>query len=539
MTKQKFNIPVIFGILLIIIIIGSVYHYNIDYFKTQYIKTMEFFGIVGCLSNVDINGVNFCQIGNGPAIDRNAMYNWLGTGSSSYINHEGINLFINSTQYRAINGFIPPSFSYFPYGLDVDNYRPEDDSISVLDPNKADYNTDEGREMCMQACKDTNCKAVQTEVPQMCYEKRINVQIPEGLGILGGSGDETIYTTKGDCKGKATHSCTLFYNSVELADDAYFDLSGGVITDNSIPFKVGIKYYENNRAPGITPGDGNTKPSEENVKWCKPNVTNINSVYTKYKTNIGDPICTCEQGDLTCDDSNCCIYRDLITSEWAKHNTPYYNLPLNVTKTAEINDGSPASICPAKDNNNQCCGYCSDGKGGWMIKSCPQNKQYLDGTLKNPLNQGVWWATDTKRAQCMWPSEPWWTNLNPVMWVSNLINEYNGTRKDMDECLEEYAALKNDNPEEAYRVLTGCCGYLDQACVDTVAQPFCTRGKGDINRGCFGDPTILTVDNVGEISACDNPAVIAPENRCIKDYEGKGCTGFPYACETGPLWIIQ
>jgi hypothetical protein len=556
----------IIGAIIGFIVLCIVYN-NVDYLKTQYFRTMEYFGVIGCIQNVTVNGTNFCQIGNGPAIDRTAIRDWMGSGSINYVNHEGINLSLNAKQYRAISGFLPPSFSFFPYGINVDNYRPVDDSISILDPTKKDYNTEEGRAICMQACKDTGCIAVQTEVPQLCYEKRVQIAIPEGFGVDGGTGDETQYTTKGDCAGKATHSCTMFYKDIEKSDDAYFDLSGGIsaIMDANIPFKVGIKYYENNPAPGITTGEGNTRPSEEKVKWCSSKINNIGTGYTTYKTNLdATKACTCTEGTVNCDDANCCMYRDLITTDWAKHNTPYFNLPINVTKTKEIDNGSPGAVCPAKDQNGKCCGVCPvygenpkyDKSTGWFenylndesqyavtgydIISCPENKQYLDGTMSDLNMGGVWWALDTPRSKCMWPKLPWWRNIHPIGWVADYVNDVNADNKDMDECLEEYAAKKNSNPEEALRLLTGCCGYLDQACIDTIAQPFCSRNTGDVTRGCFGDPAILSVDNVvGSIGACDNPAIISPDNRCIQDFGGKACTGFPYSCESGPLWIIQ
>lgn len=650
MAKSRITTPIknnwIVGIILLLLVtLFCVCCCNKEYFNTQFVKLKEYFGVLGCLATTTVGDQSFCQIGNGPAIDRTAMYKWMGTGSNSYTNHEGVLMFLNSAQYRSINGFLPPSFAFFPYGLDKDEYRPEDPSVSVLDPTKADYNTEEGRAICLQACKDTDCIAVQTEVPQMCYEKRVQVTIPSGFGIDGISTTPKTFTTKNDCKGKATHSCTLFYRDVEKADDSYFDLSGGLeaLNDPLIPVQIGQKYYENNRAPSISPGDGTKKPSDETVKWCKPQVTNISQPYVKYKTNVGSPECTCEPGDTECTDTNCCVYRDLITSEWAKNNTPYYNLPINVTKTAEIEDGSPASICPAKNEFEDCCGYCQKPDGTYELRSCPQNKQYLDGTLSNPLalppldrsgkglykpkqtcnsnsdcgngacarpdasgsnmwccpsgdyysyfgtdyctgiadglscksngacacgdckgfgtgaccvdnsdgskmadseylphtGGGTWWGVDTDRAQCLWPEKKWWETWLGYGWMIDLFGSGGRERRDMEDCLEEYAAIKNKNPKEAYRKLTTCCGYLDQVCVDIVSQPFCSTKAGSVTRGCFGDPHILTVDTVGEIGACDNPAVISPDNRCVQDSNDKACTGFPYACESGPLWVMQ
>ena len=535
--SDLFKVGLIVLLILLLISIGG--FCQTETYNNLQFKIKEYFGLVACLETVNVNDQNFCKIGEGPAIDRTAMFNWLGTGGILYKNHENQDLVLSGEQYRAINGFLPPSFAYFPYGINTDNYKPEDPEVSIFDPNREGYNVEEGRAMCMQACKDTNCIAVQTEVPQMCYTKRVNKAVPKDLIVDGMPDGTEFFTTKNDCKGKATHSCTLFYDNIENSDDAYYQLGKDAFNNPDIDFKCGLKYYENNSAPGITPGnDINVSPSESTVKWCKGDVSIIGLNKTKYQ-NVKGKSCSCI-GKSECDDSNCCVYRDLITSEWARNNTPYFNLPINVTLTEEINNGNPSAICPAKDKNNQCCGLCPDGKGGYEIKSCPMNKQFLDGTLDNPLNFDTWWAVDTERSKCLWPELPWWTYITPVGWVAGLIDAYTNERRDMEECLEDYAALRDSNPKEAYRKLTSCCGYLDQACVDTIAQPFCGRSRGDVIRGCYGDPAIISLDSIqGEIGACDNSSVIPPANRCIQDTQGKKCTGFPYGCKTGPLWIMQ
>jgi len=547
-NKKMLSTSLIF-IVIVSIIIGLL--------CTNTIHFQEFFGIIGCEETYLIgepgSEQRFCKIGTGPAIDRTAIRPWLSQGSVGYKNHEGGNLLLSGEQYRSVNGFLPPSFQYFPYGLNVDSYRPADESFSVLDSDRTGYNVDEGRSSCMKACKDTNCIAVQTEVPQNCYQRTVQKPLPDGLFV--GSEQPELYTSKGDCKGKATHSCTLFYKTTEDADDAYFDISGGLqaLLDPTITLKTGQKYYEMNPVPGIAPGDGNVRPSEEIVKWCKPDVSindfyitsdnsDLKSIYSKYKTNKNSTqSCTCTSG-TECTDTNCCVYRDLVTTDWAKYNTPYFNLPINVTRTDDIKNGNAGAICPAKDQNNNCCGVCPDGKGGFMLKSCPQNKQFLDGTLTNTINSGIWWGVDTERSKCMWPENPWWVTAisGPFGWLSAGIDAYTGVRRDMEECLENYSQKINSDPAAAYLELTKCCGYLDQSCMDTVTQPFCNSSSGGIVRGCFGDPHILSVDNVlGEIGACSNSAVIPPESRCIQDVEGKPCKGFPYGCESGPLWVMQ
>lgn len=508
---------------------------------------------------LSIEGQTFQKIGNGPAIDKTVMT--IGTDGLSnpwqsdnnlipYRNHEGHILYLKSEQFRNSNGFIPPSFEFFPFGIDNDSYKPEDTDFNLIDdPRRKGYNTEEGRNICLKACKDTNCIAVQTEVPQLCYTKRTKQPVPEGF-----DSDVSFITSKGDCKGRATHGCTLFYRTLEDADDAFYNLSGGedALNNPNNIYRLGQKYYENNMAPSISPGKG--LPSEQVVKWCPSNVTRKSGVASRYETIDGATSeCSCVSGigelpSMECGDPNCCVFRDLLTTDFSRHNTPYYSLPLNLTKTRELENNSLAALCPAKDNNDQCCGICPDpdNPGQNKLVSCPQNRQYLDGTFKPTYtglqtNQNIWWGIDVNAARCS-PKpniESWLDTVgrNISGWLGIEQRNNSVAAKSEDECIQEFQELYNSDQEAAYNRLQQCCGFLDQSCMAVTVQPFCSTGSGDVVNGCFGDPRILNVDRVlGEIGSCDDPSVISNKNRCIQDVDGKLCKAFPFGCDSGPLW---
>lgn len=496
---------------------------------------------------VTIDNQTFVKIGNGPAIDKTVMT--IGTDGLlnpwqtdntlvPYRNHEGNIVYLKSEQFRTSNGFIPPSFEFFPFGIDNDSYKPEDKEFSLLDdPRRKGYNVEEGRNICLQACKDTNCIAVQTEVPQLCYSKRKKEKVPEGF-----LSDNEFIVSKGDCKGKATHGCTLFYRNVEDADDGYYNLSGGqeALNDPNSIYRVGQKYYENNRLPEISPGRG--LPSQETVKWCPSNISRKSGIASRYETtNDATAECSCIQNvgefpNMDCNDPNCCVFRDLLTTDFARNNTPYYSLPLNLTRVEELENNSLASICPARNNDGTCCGICPDpdNPGRNKLVSCPQNRQYIDGTFKPTyagleVNQNIWWGLDVLSARCSRSSSGFFDKA--VGWLGGAVLGI-PEEKDDEECIREFQESGGD-----YNKLLQCCTFLDQACMTVTVQPFCSTGAGSVTHGCFGDARILNVDEVlGDIGSCDDPAVISPKNRCTQDVEGKLCKAFPYTCDSGPLW---
>lgn len=465
--------------------------------------------------------MEYQQIGNGPAIDAAAMQTWLSNQNStiSWTNHENHELQLPSKRYRSINGFILPSISYFPLGVNTPGYKPKDPELeSANQPDCGSQITaEQGDQMCFDACTQTNCAAVQVRVPQLCYETRIQAENEDG----------TSYTTKNTCEvngNKPSHSCTLFYDNVSEADNAYFDL------DRT---KVGVKYFENSEAPMFSP-QGNSRPSESSVKWCAPNVPNHEN--KRYLTSEGASAeCGCTSSDNTCDDPNCCVYRNLLTSEWARHNRPYYNLPMNVTK---LGDGFSTSVCPALAQNNECCGWCDDGDG-FKLKSCPPNKQFFDGSFSEKVQTPEWWVVDAARSGCNPEpqSSEWWDEINPVGVAETMWENVTADEKDPSVCISSYQQQFNNDKDSAFSELQKCCVYTDQSCLNTLSQPYCSTDPSEVSHGCFGDPNILYVDqSSGDVKACDDNTMISPNNRCVLDYEGKLCTAFPYSCKTGPLY---
>lgn len=558
------TIFVIIMIIIFIIFIISLCFYN----KDKFLNLLENFGFVGEI--IEVDNIKFVKKGYGPAIDdtvmtigQDGLNNPWNSGATEiqYKNHEGLTLYLTGAEFRSINGFIPPSFEYFPFGINKSQpgykeYKPDDNDFNANDYRYNGSNIEEGRQMCLQACKDTGCIAVQTEVPQLCYDRRTTIPVPDGLEIVG-MPDQKFMVSKNDCKDKATHGCTLFYKDIVSADDGYYILSGGEdkYNDPTVPIKIGEKYYEQNRLPDITPGSG--LPSTSTIKFCDPEVTE-GGISSRYKTKLNATSeCTCSS-ESECSDSNCCLYRDLLTTKYAKYNMPYYNLPLNLTRADDIENYSERALCngiiydPSKSfisnlfgvNNiythDNCCGYCLQEDGSKKLVSCPGTKRYIDGTYKSvnntPENINIYWHINT--SQCAQPSgglEGVWGDI--VDWFEGS----NTTRSD-EECVDKYKELYNTNKSAAYDELTTCCTYLDQACQTVTVQPYCKSGGGDVIRGCFSNPPILNVDKVTEgglIKAADDTTVIPSANRCIENADGVICKAFPYGVseKSGSLWI--
>src|SRR6185369_37875 len=125
-------------------------------------KSLEHFGNAALES---ASTSTYVPIGYGPVIDKTKVKNWVNgkssingltvkTGETAWLDGNGIPIAIPTNQFKALYGYIPPSFAYFPKGQAKNDYNFE--------------NYKEGREKCMQACSLTNCVAVQTEVPENC-----------------------------------------------------------------------------------------------------------------------------------------------------------------------------------------------------------------------------------------------------------------------------------------------------------------------------------------------------------------------------------
>lgn len=284
-------------------------------------------------------------IGYGPLIDKTKVRNWLNGTSNIY----GINLKPNETiwldgndtpiaipteKFRALYGYIPPSFSYYPKGQTKNDY------------NFKNYKT--GRENCMKACSLTNCVAVQTEVPENCSQK----------ANVTGNGNS--------CGNNSEFSCTLFYDNIKNADDGYWTLTNYKEFGSESPgcFEniglscLGKKYYEDNAVPTEL-SNKSIKPSENPITFCESNVT--------------------DQGN--------CIKRPLLTTEYVTKNYPYYTLPINASKMDGSIDNS--IIVPAKSYKNGMESLCGLVNG--KLVSCESTN------VCNSNSENDCWKVDTSK----------------------------------------------------------------------------------------------------------------------------------------------
>jgi hypothetical protein len=240
-------------------------------------------------------------IGYGPVLDKTKVQNWInGSAGAMGLNlpadktawpdGNGKPIAIPSEQFKSLYGFIPPSFSYYPKGQGTNDY------------NEINYKT--GRENCMKACSLTNCTAVQTEIPENCAQE----ESPTG----GNS-----------CGSNSAFSCTLFYDTINNADDAYWSIgkfsSGNGLSNSPGCFEVtgssclGKKYYEDSSIPIELPNT-TSKPSQNIVKFCDSTVRTTNSAGYGNKSGT---TCSCTNA-ASCNDSNCCIMRPLLTTEYVQ-----------------------------------------------------------------------------------------------------------------------------------------------------------------------------------------------------------------------------
>ncbi len=474
--------------------------------------------------------IKFKKIGNGVAIDKESMKNYVGPYSGNKIitnyritDNKGkyvecadsndcpwgfcsnavsgdsgkkfcINFSIKSIdEFRSSYGFIPPSFAFYPYGKANTDYKYYNKG-DLSDPTNL---VTKGNHICMRACSDTNCAAVQIGVPENCAMEK-----SDPLGPTKGA------THK--CGDSSEASCTLFYNSVAASDDAYYELYNRKLPTGRKDY-LGEKYYILGQNPEITPSLG-FSPNGENtkVKWCPPSMPppknysedgiNQNIFNTVYGANAP---CSCSGSDM-CEDPNCCKYRELITTEGNLASSPYYNIPINITT------GKP---CGAVQTGRGCCGICPQSDGSVKYVSC-------EGELLDESDGvGATWDTAPESSEC-----------------KNSDDE-----KSKITCYGEYLVdLVKLGKQDAAVKLSKCnCFFRTRSCVLRGVQPSCSARK--VKRGCLGDPPILNTDKINPsgITACDDLTTIPRDFRCEYDDVGKLCTGFPYSCssESGSLWV--
>ena len=553
---------ILFGIFIVILVIIGVIVTSCKWNKDDFTSTKEDFStgetVTVNYENSLKTDVRFLKIGAGAAIDKESMRTFLnptiaGTDFAVVQNKDGQFIQISVPEFRATNGFIPPSFAFFPYGSGSDLYR-------VYNKNE-DTNL-EGSKICMKECADTNCAAVQTEVSQNC--SAVGIETEEGLTDSCGSSSEA--------------SCTLYYNNVQEADDAYYKIYDKYNQLTNRADYLGEKYYAFEEIPRPSPTLGQL-PSEATVKWCPPDIVrpdpdDKNSEFTAgnpYATIPGSPTCTCISDPISvCEDPNCCIYRDLLTTEGAKQKLPFYNLPTSILSgrycRGEVYD-SDRSLFTGK---NKCCGWCPKSESLWdsitglfSIDTEDSNYEFIDcSDYKRgccgecPVLDGG--SIGTQYVKC--PDANYWYEaeeesfIPTSYWVPSdyyeCVNPDNGGlyrlpgEPEFDTCYNNALPyIKQKDDERAAQELMQCCYFRTLGCIEQSTQPDCDNFNPDsVIRGCFGDPPILNIDSVGNqgIGACSDNNTIPQSGRCINDPPGTLCSTFPYSCddpEAGELWV--
>lgn len=306
---------------------------------------------------VGINNIKFAKqckvqyesIGHGIALSRSAMdkYNDLidanGDPVDYYLKENGSSKKINvsSKTLRNLVGFMPPSFALYPFGRRNKNYRSSkyepDISTNFLGATKEETpsGTLEGNEKCKDYCTRTNCIALQLEVPENC-----------------------MFGSKNTCGDLSNASCTMYYGSIQDADEAYYQLNQ---LDSSL---VGRKYYEKTENPKATPMDGYS-PNNSPVRWCQAYEQTPNSM--TYESISKDAPCTCKSTDAICKDKNCCkVRKNLVTTMAVNAMKPIQTLPYNYLS---------GSYVTGKDlDTGGCCGKCKDASGKDIYVSCVGKK---------------------------------------------------------------------------------------------------------------------------------------------------------------------
>ncbi len=439
-------------------------------------------------SNTPNTPITYKSIGYGPILDKLKVKKWLNTvDTASWPDGNGNPINIPGSQFKSLYGFIPPSFSYYPKGQTKNDY------------NKKNYKS--GRENCIKACEFTDCTAVQTEVPENCSQKAS----PTKEGNSCGSNSE--------------FSCTLFYDNIKNADDAYWKITDGFQkgcfeeTDSSC---IGKKYYEDNVVPIDLPNKI-SKPSENIVTFCNSNVKKTNSA--GYGIISGNCSCTGPVGEDSCNDPNCCVMRPLLTTEYTQNKYPFYSLPINVSKVSDaVSEGNYSGnysvVVPAINYKNGVaseCGIVNNSLVSCLGKTnCGSNLDKSD----------CWKIDSTKCTGDTFDKN----NTESVLALNNYKSKY------------------KDNNGKNYNDLYPSCYYRQKLTVVEPIQFNCDPSS--TTRGCVGSPSILYTDslsNSGGFSACSDTSVIPSSQRCQNSTDLAGCSGFPFSCGTSngtnSLWV--
>lgn len=497
----------------------------------------------------------YVNIGFGPLVDKTRVSNWINgklpgsslPGTSNWIDNNGDVISLPTPAFKSIYGFIPPSFSYFPQGQDTNLYNPE--------------NYETGREKCMEVCSLTNCRAVQTEVPQNCFHETIITSTPTGEDDEGNPFPKQGEFENG-CANQSSHSCTLFYDNIENADDAYWTINqlgnGGCVNKEGEELLgcLGKKFYEDATIPAVQPTETQVpiKPSESTVKWCDFSVSNSNP-FSAYAGNN----CTCTTEE-DCDDPACCRFRNLLTTESLNSSHPYFNLPIDIS-SLETNSTPKLvkAVNIAQDGSTSCCGLCPpSGFAEERAEETGKDKKFFNNS--NDIDDSEKILISCKPNKCENSSQKdCWTidKFAPETFCSSNLTQ----QQQEEQCTKTSSGLYCDgdnfeNRDEPsgffqkfkemfdpdrpkYNQLMRNCFFRNQASVPSVIQFNCPADQ--VVRGCFGSPPVLITEDIsGEVGACSNDSIIPQVARCEADKKGV-CTGFPYQCGSqfgsNRLWI--
>lgn len=438
------------------------------------------------------------SVGYGPVIDRTKIQNWLDgsagsmglnleMGKSAWPDGNGNAISIPTEQFKSLYGFIPPSIEYYPKGQSNNDY------------NGTNYQS--GRENCMKACSLTNCTAVQTEVPENCSQKANDAG------------------TDNSCGENSAFSCTLFYDTIGDADDAYWNINNfNSALDTTSPgcFEItgssclGKKYYEDSSVP-IELIDKTIKPSQNPVTFCDSSITKTNSV------GYGNVNCSCVDA-YNCKDPNCCIMRPLLTTEYIQNRRPYYALPLNISKVKGAVTGDYSMVVPSIDYKNgvgTSCGIVGTGATA-QLSSCTS----LSACGSSSDTTDCW---EIDSSTCT--GDPF-----DILTGTDALFTYIGN----------YAASKGQNYDDLYK----SCYYRQKMTMIGPIQFNCDPAI--VDRGCWGSPPIIFTDSLsspGNFAACSDTSTLPDSQRCQNASDLASCTGFPYSCSTNngtnTLWVKQ
>lgn len=458
---------------------------------------------------ISTNPKEYVSVGYGMAFDKGAIDNFIKFSTNKKVpygkveNGKPIVLDIQGRTIRNSMGISPPSFAFYPFGMGNQGYNPNLIELSEIEKNigflnlfgvtnntsirkTMENNLEKGDKICKDYCSKTKCTAVQTRVMENCLFD----------GTCGKDCNE-------NCNPDVSPgSCTLYYRTIEDADDAYYN----IYSENTN--KVGRKYYE--LGSSMETPTYNYTPTNSPVKWCPPDTKVDNKKYQKSPTARSD--CTCTNNTEVCLDINCCKTRNLLTTKSAQANTSIYQIPINVFTQTELT---------GKNKDGSCCGKC-DGK----YSSCLGEKKTGWDLVLTDGCDGFTPGYDVNEA-----------GVKTKRSCAKCGNFDKDTKFDKDTDGQIYIrnlpTNKKDKPN-FNAMAAESCWFRYNMVAKLDIQSNCTEDNPQ--HGCSIGPPIISMDNsTNEIIPCNDPMI---ENvRC----NGNGiCNGFPYHCQTeksGTLWL--